>query len=87
MNRTPFFLTPHQGDNASVRVSQDSFQPGAGPETMEAIERVEAGLGLHGQDRTGLRLNVTSFQRAFTDDKGLKMTHTKTGRPINMNIA
>jgi hypothetical protein len=81
MNHTPFFLTPHQGDNASVRVSQDSFQPGAGPETREAIERVEAGLGLHGQDRTGFSLNVTSFQRAFTDDKGLKMTHTKTGRP------
>ena len=47
MNRTAFFLTPHQGDDAGVGVSQDSFQPGTGPEAREAIERVEAGLGLH----------------------------------------
>ena len=83
MSRTAFFLTPHQRDNAGVRVPQNPFKLGSGPKAGEAIERIEAGLGLHGQDRTGFSLNVTSFQRTFTDDKGLKMPHTKTGRPRN----
>ena len=79
MSRTAFFLTPHQRNNASGGIPQNPLEFGASSKTGEAIERVEAGLGLHGQDRTGLSLNVTSFQRAFTDDKGLKMTHTKPG--------
>jgi hypothetical protein len=79
MNRTAFFLTPHQRNDASVGIPQNPFELGSSPKAGEAIERVEAGLGLHGQDRTGFSLNVTSFQRAFTDDKWLNMTHTKPG--------
>ena len=63
MSRTAFFLTPHQRNNASGGIPQNPLEFGASSKTGEAIERVEAGLGLHGQDRTGLSLNVTSLQQ------------------------
>ena len=79
MNRTAFFLTPYQRDDASMGVAQNPLELGSSSKAGEAIERVKAGLGLHGQDRTGFSLNVTRFQRAFIDDKGSTMTHTKPG--------
>jgi len=83
MSCTPFFLTPHQGRDPGVRISQDPFEPGAGPESREAVEGIQAGFGLHKPRPYDPNQNVSSFQRAFTVDKRLKMTHTKPGRPYD----
>jgi len=47
MSRTAFFLTPYQRDDASGRVAQNPLELGSSSKTGEAVERAEAGLGLH----------------------------------------
>lgn len=84
---TPFFLTPDQADNPSVGVPQHSaLESGSGAEAREAVQLAETSLGFHGnQDPSPLSPNVSSSQRAFTDDKELKSTHSKRRRPIYNN--
>ena len=47
MNRTPFFLTPHQRDHAGRGVPEHPLQLGASPKAGEAVEPVEGLMGFH----------------------------------------
>lgn len=82
MNRISFFLTPRQRDETGWGVPEHPLQLGACSKAGEAVKRVEGRIGFHKSTPYSFRLNLSSFQRTFTDDKLSKMTHTKTGRPI-----
>ena len=86
MNRIPFFLTPHQRYDASQRVSHNPFQSGACPKAGEAVEVLEGLLCFHRPIPYSLQPESVNFQRTFTVSKQLKMTHTKTGRPLLIMI-
>ena len=61
---------PPQLHHAGLLVSLDAaLETGQSPKTGMTIEGLERGLGLHDEDITALKLNVSSFQRALNLEK------------------
>lgn len=61
---------PLQLHHAGLLVSLDAaLEAGQSPKTGMTIEGLERGLGLHDEDITAFKLNVSSFQRARKSEK------------------
>ncbi|OGP15348.1 MAG: hypothetical protein A2054_06525 [Deltaproteobacteria bacterium GWA2_55_10] len=61
---------PPQLHHAGSLVSLDAaLEASQSPKTGMAIEGLERGLGLHDEDLTVFKLNVSSFQRALNAEK------------------
>ena len=61
---------PPQLHHAGLLVSLNTaLEAGQSPKTRMTIEGLERGLGLHDEDLTVFKLNVSSFQRALNAEK------------------